>query len=161
MLCKLWHRSLTSSRILRANCNTFSLTLEVNSSGETLSKPLSKKATHGNRVYFFPLTSHTLRAHAIAALQRASEHKRIHSDADTHNAHENTLSQVRRTTTASQGPRAKMALLLSLGILEISKVPLVGFYQDEETRPKCTRWVLFMRTVLTIRTHSHECYSFT
>lgn len=149
--------NLLAGRILRANCNTFSLTLEVNSSGETLSKPLSKKATHGNRVYFFPLTSHALRAHAIAALQRASER----AEEDTHNAHENTLSQVRGSTTASQGPRAKMALLLSLGILEISKVPLVGFYRDEESKANCTRWVFFMRTVLTMRTHSHERYLFT
>lgn len=99
---------------------------------ETLSKPLSQKATHGNHVYFFPLTS--LHTHT---LQRAHEQKWIHTK-----THDNTLPHKRRqTTAASQGPTARTALLLHRGVPERSKVPLEEFQQGGQIRPNCAHWV--------------------
>lgn len=114
---------------------------------ETLSKPQSEKATHGNHVYFFPLTSFPLhRLHQQDCREHTSRRGHALSTMLT-KTHRN--SRVRGTTGDPQNPRAKTAPLSCFSVLERSEVPLEEFQQGGETRPNCARRVFSLSTALT------------
>lgn len=114
---------------------------------ETLSKPQSEKATHGNHVYFFPLTSFPLH---ILHQQDCREHtSRSGYALSTMLMKTDRNSQVRGTTRAPQDPTAKTAPLSSFSVLERSEVPLEELQQGGEMRPNCAHWVFSPSTALT------------
>ncbi len=179
VLSKLWDRSLTSSQaITQSEPQHIVPDSRSDLCWETLSKPPSEKATHGNHVYFFPLTSlHTTHTHTQPAAEKT--HKWIHTcinpkltytykcthntHSQKHNARGNTLSHTWTSETDDYSvsrPQSQNGSIIKLfGVLERSKVPLEELQQGGEIRSNTTHWVFYLSTALTWPNTGNVTYS--
>lgn len=181
MLGKLWDRSLTSSRaITRSEPQHIVPNLRSDLCWETLSKPLSQKATHGNHVYFFPLTSlHYTHTAAAASGEKTHKHKWIrtcikpnlsftHKCETEYVLSKNTMLVETHSHTCARetedysvsGPQSQNRFITKLWCsLEKSKVPLEELQQGREIRPNTTHWILSPSTAQTSGNTDNVIYS--
>lgn len=150
MLCKLWNRSLTATHITDSRSDLY---------WETLSKPRSKKATHGNHVYFFPLTSlHDTLTHTHNS-SSSTHTSGYNPNLPYTDAHENTLSHTCRSKTDDRSVSRPQSLPLLLLFLREVECHYKSCCKIEESGQNTTHCILPKHC--TDLRKQRRCYIFT
>lgn len=125
-----------------------SLTLEVTSVRKLLSKPWSKKATHRNHVYFFPLTSlYSTHIQAevdmtLTTLTFRTANVKQNTHTQRHNAYENTCSYTYTSLTDNRTmSRGHSPALLLLFLREV-ECYYMSCSNVEESGPNTTHVIV-------------------